>query len=174
MLNYPIRVPVTDEAHGRGTHWIAAMSYITDKCYQAKTGEVERKWYSVDGEGQILGRLATKLATVLMGKHKPTYTPHCDVGDFVVVTNAEKIIVTGRKAEQKSYAYYTYHPGGRKVIPYAQWHKEHPDRIILMAVKRMLPKNAMGRRLLKKLKVVRGSDHPHQAQNCEPLNLDVI
>lgn len=150
------------------------MSFVTDKCYQAKTGEVERTWYHVDAENQILGRLATKLATVLMGKHKPTYTPHIDTGDFVVVTNAAKICVTGRKAQQKTYDHYTYHTSGRKVEKYADILKKHPDRIIHSAVRRMLPKNAMSRRLLTKLKVYGGSDHPHQAQQCQPLNLDLI
>lgn len=150
------------------------MSFATDKCYQAKRGEVPRKWYWVDAEGKVLGRLATKLATVLMGKHKPTYTPHVDTGDFVVVTNAEKITLTGRKAEQKKYATYSYHPGGLKVTPYARLLEKHPDRIIKLAVRRMLPKSSLGRRLLTKLKVYRGSKHPHQAQQCEPLDLNVV
>lgn len=150
------------------------MSFVTDKCYQAKKGGVQRRWYWVDAEGKVLGRLATKLARVLMGKHKPTYTPHIDTGDFVVVTNAEKVKLTGRKAERKEYASYSYHPGGRKVTPFAELQKRHPDRIIKYAVQRMLPKNAMGRRLLTKLKVYRGSEHPHQAQQCQPLDLDVI
>jgi len=150
------------------------MSFATDKCYQAKKGEVQRNWYWVDAEDKVLGRLATKLATVLMGKNKPTYTPHIDTGDFVVVTNAEKIKLTGRKREQKEYASYSYYPGGRKVTPYIDLQKRHPDRIIKYAVRRMLPKSAMGRRLLTKLKVYRGSEHPHQAQQCQPLDLDAI
>ena len=150
------------------------MSFATDKCYQAKRGEVQRMWYWVDAEDKVLGRLATKLATVLMGKHKPTYTPHVDTGDFVVVTNAEKVKITGRKAEQKEYASYSYHPGGRKVRSYAELQARHPDRIIKFAVRRMLPKNAMGKRLLTKLKVYRGSDHPHQAQQCRELDLNSV
>jgi len=150
------------------------MSFATDKCYQAKTGEVERKWYVVDADGQVLGRLATKLATVLMGKHKPTYTPHIDTGDFVIVTNADKVRVTGRKSETMSYARYTYHPGGYKEDSFAKVRNRHPDRIVTMAVKRMLPKNAMGRRLLTKLRVFAGDQHPHQAQNPEPLDLTKI
>jgi len=150
------------------------MSFVTDKCFQAKPLEVERKWYSVDADGLVLGRLATKLATVLMGKHKPIYTPHVDTGDFIVVTNAEKVKVTGRKAETKTYARYSYHPGGLKVTSFQAMQEKHPDRIILFAVQRMLPKNAMGRRLLTKLKVYAGPEHPHQAQQCEPLNLDVV
>lgn len=150
------------------------MASVTDKCYQAKTGEVERKWYVVDAADKVLGRMAAKLATVLMGKHKPTYTPHMDTGDFVVVTNAEKVRVTGRKAEQKEYASYSYHPGGRKVVSFADLKRRHPDRIIKLAVRRMLPKSAMGRHLLTKLKVFAGPEHPHQAQQCQPLDLDSI
>jgi large subunit ribosomal protein L13 len=150
------------------------MSLVTAKCYLAKRGEVERKWYVVDAEGKILGRLATKLATVLMGKHKPTYTRHVDTGDFVVVTNVEKIKLTGRKLEQMEHDYYTYFTSGHKVIPYTELMKKHPDRVLKLAVRRMLPKSAMGRRLLTKLKVYRGSDHPHQAQQCQPLDLKKI
>ena len=146
----------------------------TQKCFQAKTGEIDRHWYHVDAEGKVLGRLATKLATVLMGKHKPTYTPHIDVGDFVVVTNCEKIVVTGRKAESKTYDHYTYHSGGRKVIKYADLKRKHPDRIVRLAVRRMLPKSAMGRRLLTKLKIYAGPEHPHQSQQCRPLDLERI
>src|SRR5207247_1149182 len=120
--------------------WMPAMSFATDKCYQAKPGEVERKWYTIDAEGQVLGRLATKLATVLLGKHKATYTPHVHTGDFVVVTNAEKIVLTGNKIDEMEYDYYTYYPGGHKHVPYTQLLKTHPDRIILRAVRRMLPK----------------------------------
>lgn len=147
------------------------MSFTTDKCYQAKPREVTRKWVHVDAEGKVLGRLAAKLATVLMGKHKPTYTPHVDTGDFVVVTNAEKIKVTGRKDQEIEYARYTYYTGGRRVVSFEQQMKRHPDRIIRAAVRRMLPKSAMGRRLLTKLRVYRGSEHPHQAQQVEPLDL---
>jgi len=146
------------------------MSAVTDKCYQAKPHEIERQWHHVDADGQVLGRLAVKLATVLMGKHKPTYTPHVDTGDFVVVTNAEKIRLTGRKAESKSYARYSYHPGGLRVTPYNVMKERHPERIIQFAVKRMLPKSAHGRRLLKKLKVYAGAEHPHQAQQCQTLD----
>jgi len=149
------------------------MSFATDKCYQAKPGEVERKWWSVDADGRVLGRMATKIATVLMGKHKPQYTPHVDTGDFVVVLNAEKVKLSGRKMETMEHDYYTYYPGGRRVVPYAELIKTHPDRIILLAVRRMLPKNALARRLLTKLKVYRGTEHPHQAQKCEPLKFDI-
>lgn len=150
------------------------MSFVTDKCFQAKTGEVNRDWYFVDADGKVLGRLATKLATVLMGKNKPTYTRHVDTGDFVVVTNAEKIRVTGAKAKEIEYDYYTYYPGGHKIIPFEKMMQRHPERVIEMAVRRMLPKNALGRRMLKKLKIYRGAEHPHQAQNCQPLDLTKI
>jgi large subunit ribosomal protein L13 len=150
------------------------MAFTTDKCFQAKAGEVARDWYEVDAGGKILGRLATKLATVLMGKHKPTFTRHTDTGDFIVVTNAEKIKVTGRKAEEMFYDSYSYYPGGRKVVGYAEMLRNHPDRVIMEAVRRMLPKSALGRRQLTKLKVYRGADHPHQAQNCQNLDLSKI
>lgn len=150
------------------------MSVVTAKCFQAKTGEVTRDWYHVDADGLILGRLATKLATVLMGKNKPTYTPHIDVGDFIVVTNAEKIRVTGSKAQVIEYDYYTYYPGGHKYVSFAAMMQKHPERIIEIAVRRMLPKNALARRMLTKLKVYKGPDHPHQAQNCQPLGLTKI
>ena len=144
------------------------MSFATDKCYQAKRGEVTRKWYWVDAEDKVLGRLATKLATVLMGKHKPTYTPHVDTGDFVVVTNADKIRLTGRKADTKQYARYTYHPGGYKVVPFKRMFEKHPERVLTLAVRRMLPKNKLARHMLKKLKVYRGDAHPHSAQQPQP------
>jgi len=150
------------------------MAVFTQKCFQAKPLEVERNWFCIDADGKILGRLAAKLATVLMGKHKPIYTPHVDTGDFVVVTNAEKIKLTGRKAEQKFIDSYSYYPGGRKVTSFADFQRKHPDEVILRAVRRMLPKNALGRRLLTKLKVYRGGEHPHQAQNCRPLDLTKI
>lgn len=150
------------------------MSVVTDKCYQAKPHEVTRDWYSVDADGKVLGRLAAKLATVLVGKHKPTYTPHVDTGDFVVVTNAEKIKTTGRKNEEIEYQSYSYFPGGKKVVSFDEMKKRHPDRIIRNAVRRMMPKNALARRQITKLKIYRGTDHPHNAQNCKPLNLEKI
>jgi large subunit ribosomal protein L13 len=150
------------------------MSFATDKCFQAKPGEVRRDWYIIDADGKVLGRLATKIATVLMGKNKPTYTPHVDTGDFVVVTNAEKIKLTGRKREAMEYESYSYYPSGRRVVSLVEMQKRHPDRIIKHAVRRMLPKNALARHLLTKLKVYRGTDHPHQAQNVQPLDLNKV
>lgn len=129
------------------------------------------EWMHVDAADRILGRLAVDIATVLMGKHKPTYTPHVDTGDFVVVTNAEKIRVTGRKAEAMHYDRYSYYPGGYKETPYLEMLERHPDRIITEAVRRMMPKNALGRKMLKKLKVYRGESHPHAAQTPKPWTL---
>lgn len=134
------------------------------RSYVAKPDQVERVWHHVDADGQILGRLATKIATVLMGKHKPTYTAHVDTGDFVVVTNAEKIKLTGRKLDEITYDRYSYHPGGWKSVTARQMLAKHPERVLAEAVRRMLPKSALGRRMLKKLKVYAGDQHPHSAQ----------
>ncbi len=145
------------------------MSRRNSGSFLAKTGEVEQGWYVVDATDRILGRLAAKIATVLMGKHKPTYTPNVDTGDFVVVTNAHKIRVTGSKANTMIYPRYSYYPGGYKEIPYKRVLERHPDRIISEAVRRMLPKNALGRKMLKKLKVYASDGHPHTAQQPAPL-----
>ena len=136
--------------------------------FTAKADEVEQKWFVLDATDQILGRLATKIATVLMGKHKPTYTPHVDTGDFVVVTNAHKVRVTGRKADSMVYPRYSYYPGGYKETPYKRMLEKHPERIVQEAVRRMLPKNALGRKMLKKLKVYASNTHPHTAQQPSP------
>jgi large subunit ribosomal protein L13 len=126
--------------------------------------QVDRKWWIVDAEGQVLGRLAAKVATILQGKHRPTYTPNSDCGDFVIVLNADKVKVTGSKSRTKEYDWYTYHPGGRKVLPYDAMVKKHPTRPIELAVRRMLPKSPMGRAMFAKMKVYAGSTHPHEAQ----------
>ena len=141
------------------------------KCYQAKKNEVEKKWHVVDAEGRILGRLASEIAVILMGKNKPEYTPHVDTGDFVIVINAEKIKVTGRKAQTKEYDYYTRYPGGHKYISYADMLDKKPEKVIELAVKRMLPKNTLAKAMLKKLKVYRGSEHEHAAQKPEMLEI---
>ncbi len=138
------------------------------RSFTAKPDEVEQEWFVLDATDQILGRLATKIATVLMGKHKPTYTPHVDTGDFVVVTNAGKVRVTGRKADVMVYPRYSYYPGGYKEIPYKRVLERHPERILQEAVRRMLPKNALGRKMLKKLKVYASDTHPHTAQQPSP------
>jgi large subunit ribosomal protein L13 len=138
--------------------------------YFPKAGEIQKKWYVVDANGQILGRLATFLANVLMGKTKPVYTPHEDVGDFIVVINADKVAVTGKKAEQKVYRRHSGYPGGLKTVEYSDMQSKAPEKIIMEAVSGMLPKNKLRQVYLKKLKVYSGTDHPHQAQQPEPLS----
>jgi large subunit ribosomal protein L13 len=134
------------------------------KTYSQKASEVQRDWYVIDAENQVLGRLATQIATLLRGKHKPTYTPSMDGGDFVVVVNAEKIRMTGRKAEQKLYHRHTGYPGGLRTTTYRTMLQRHPDRILRLAVKGMLPKGRLGRRQLLKLRIYAGPTHPHAAQ----------
>lgn len=134
------------------------------RSYVAKKGEVDRAWFHVDANDQVLGRLAGKIATVLMGKHKPIYTPHVDTGDFVVVTNAHLVRVTGNKAATKIYPRYTYYPGGYKEDPYERVLERKPTMILREAVRRMLPKNSLGRLMLKKLKIYASETHPHAAQ----------
>ena len=138
------------------------------KSYMARPLEVERKWYVVDAEGQTLGRLATEIATVLRGKNKPQYTPHVDTGDFVVVVNAEKVVVTGRKAEQKVYRRHSGYPGGLKETSYERMMERRPTEILRRAVKGMMPKNRLARQQLRKLKIYAGPEHPHAAQNPQP------
>lgn len=137
------------------------------KSYMAKAETVERKWYVIDAEDQVLGRLATQIATLLRGKHKAEYTPFVDTGDFVVVINADKIRVTGKKAQQKLYRRHSGYMGGLKEVPYEKMLEKHPERILEAAVKGMLPKNSLGRKMFKKLKVYAGPDHPHAAQKPE-------
>ncbi len=141
------------------------------KSFMAKKGEVEPKWLLVDAEGAVLGRMAAKIAPILMGKNKPTYTSHVDTGDYVIVVNAEKVRVTGKKAQMKEYDYYTHHPGGRKVVSFADMMARKPEKVIELAVRRMLPKNKLGRKMLTKLKVYRGPEHEHQAQKPEKIEL---
>ncbi len=141
------------------------------KTYSAKPKDIERKWYLINAEGQVLGRLSTRIADLLRGKNKPIYTPHMDTGDFVVVINAEKVVVTGKKAEQKEYQRYSGYPGGLKRIPYKRMLQEHPERIIEHAVRGMIPHNRLGRAVFKKLKVYAGPDHPHAAQQPELLEI---
>ena len=141
------------------------------KSFMAKNHEVEQKWLLVDADGAILGRMAAKIAPILMGKTKPTYTPHVDVGDYVVVINAEKVKLTGKKAETKEYDHYTHHPGGHKYVSFADMMARKPEKVIEMAVRRMLPKNKLARGMLKKLKVYRGAEHEHQAQQPERIEL---
>ncbi len=141
------------------------------KTYVTKPDEVQREWFVVDASGKTLGRLATEVARILRGKHKPTYSPMIDAGDYVIVVNAEKVRVTGRKLTQKFYYRHSGYPGGFKQISLGDMLARHPTRVIEYAVRGMLPKNALGRRMFKKLKVYAGPDHPHQAQNPKPLEL---
>jgi len=137
------------------------------RTYMAKPNEVPRKWYVVDAAGQTLGRLSSEVARILRGKHKPQFTPHVDTGDFVVVINAEKIQLTGKKWDQKNYYRHSGYPGGLKVTSAKDMRDKHPERLIELAVYGMLPKNRLGERLKSKLKVYAGSEHPHAAQNPE-------
>ncbi len=145
---------------------------MTTKSYMAKKGELAEKWFLVDANDRILGRMATRIATILMGKHKPEYTPHVDTGDFVVVINADKVRVTGQnKPMQRIYDRYSGYPGGRRVDTHQELMAKNPERVVMEAVRRMLPKTKLGRAMLKKLKVYAGTDHPHQAQQPEALEL---
>ncbi|MGC4032560.1 MAG: 50S ribosomal protein L13 [Tepidisphaeraceae bacterium] len=132
--------------------------------YLAKKGELAAKWHVVDAKGQVLGRLAAKLAVIAQGKHKPTYTPHTECGDFVIVLNADKVVVTGKKADVIEYDTYSKYPGGRRVYSYKDMNAKHPERVLQLAVKRMLPKNKIGRNMLLKVKIYSGDVHPHAAQ----------
>lgn len=137
----------------------------------AKKGEIDRKWYVLDAEGRVLGRLASKVATYLRGKTKPVFTPNMDTGDFVIVINADKIRLTGKKLDEKVYYHHTGYPGGLKAQTAKERLNRSPESLIMDAVKGMLPKNRLGRAMLKKLKVYRGSEHPHAAQKPETLNI---
>lgn len=141
------------------------------RTYVTKPEDIERNWYVVDASGQTLGRLASEVARIVRGKHKPTYSPAVDAGDYVIVINADKIYVTGRKLDQKMYYRHSGYPGGLKEVSLRRMLEEHPTRVIEHAVRGMLPKNRLGRKMIRKLKVYAGSDHPHQAQQPEPLEL---
>jgi large subunit ribosomal protein L13 len=136
-----------------------------------RASEITQEWVVVDAAGQVLGRLATRVARVLSGKHRARYVPHLDTGDFVVVTNAEKVVLTGRKAEEKVYRRHSGYPGGLKTVGARDLVAKYPERVIEAAVRGMLPKSKLGRKQLKKLKVYRGASHPHQAQRPKPLAL---
>ncbi|WP_053943079.1 50S ribosomal protein L13 [Kallipyga gabonensis] len=142
------------------------------KTTMAKPLEVERKWYVVDATDQIVGRLATNVAAVLRGKHKPTFTPNVDTGDYVIIVNADKVRLTGNKENKKTYRYHTGFPGGIREIPYAELLEKHPERILEKAIKGMLPHNKLGRQMYKKLKVYAGPEHAHAAQMPEELKFD--
>ncbi|MGW8266488.1 MAG: 50S ribosomal protein L13 [Longimicrobiales bacterium] len=136
-----------------------------------KKNEIQRQWWLVDAEGMALGRLATEVARILRGKHKPIYTPHLDTGDHVVVVNASKVSLSGNKAEQKTYFRHSGFMGGEQHIPFKRMIEKHPERVIELAVKGMLPKNTLGRHMGGKLRVYSGAEHPHQGQNPQPLQI---
>lgn len=140
-----------------------------DKTYYPKAGETTHEWYVADANGQNLGRFASKVARVLLGKHKPDFTPGVDTGDYVVVVNCERVVVTGNKLDDKKYYHHTGYPGGIREITLRDQLEKHPDRVMTKAVWGMLPHNKFGRKLLKKLKVYAGPDHPHEAQSPKPL-----
>ena len=151
------------------TNMVEPKKTVQQKTTVAKPGSVEQKWYIVDATDCTLGRLASEIAMVLMGKHRPQYTPHVDTGEYVVVINAEKVKMTGRKLEHRHYAWYNgYHR--QKMESYGERLERKPTDLVLLAVKRMLPKNALGRKMLEKLKVYAGPEHPHQAQQPEPFD----
>ena len=139
------------------------------KTFTATPSDIVHDWYVVDAENMVLGRLASQIAKIIRGKHKPTFTPHMDTGDNVIVINAAKVAVTGKKRDQKEYFRHTGYMGGEYFIPFKSMLEKHPERVIELAVKGMLPKNALGKQMRKKLKVYAGSEHPHQAQQPEPL-----
>jgi len=141
------------------------------KTYQAKKEELEQKWYLVNAEGKVLGRLATELARILRGKNKPTYTPHLDTGDFIIVVNAGKLTLTGKKMKDKIYYHHTGYPGGIKEMSAEKLLAKKPTEMIRMAVKGMLPKNSLGRQMFRKLKVYAGPNHPHEAQ--KPISIEI-
>lgn len=139
----------------------------------ANAGNIERKWFVVDAEGQTLGRLAAEVAKVLRGKHKPTFTPHVDTGDYVIVVNAAKVKLTGKKLIQKTYFRHSGYPGGAKFTQAGHMLETRPERVVEMAVRGMLPKNKLGEQMYRKLSVYAGAEHPHQAQKPEELKLDI-
>ncbi|MGH3326201.1 MAG: 50S ribosomal protein L13 [Streptomycetales bacterium] len=141
------------------------------RTYSPKPGDVQRQWYVIDATDVVLGRLASQAATLLRGKHKPIFAPHVDTGDFVIIVNAAKVALTGKKLEQKKAYRHSGYPGGLRAIPYSELMEKRPDRAVEKAVKGMLPKNSLGRQTLSKLKVYAGPDHPHQAQQPVPFDI---
>lgn len=141
------------------------------KCYQAKAGELTKHWYVIDATEAVVGRLAVQIAPILMGKHRPTYTPHIDTGDYVIVTNVDKVVFTGDKWQQKTYQRYSGFPGGQRDEVAWKLFQRRPERILELAIQRMMPKSKMGRHMMSKLKLFVGPNHPHQAQNPIPLEL---
>ncbi|MDP7034740.1 MAG: 50S ribosomal protein L13 [Planctomycetota bacterium] len=144
------------------------------KTYSPSIHDIVNHWHVLDADQAVLGRLASRVARVLQGKHKPIYTPHIDTGDHVIIVNAEKIRVTGKKAEHKVYNHHTGYPGGLKTRTYSDLQESKPDEIVRLAIRRMMPKTKLGRQMMRKLKIYVGPDHPHQAQNPQPLELESI
>lgn len=139
--------------------------------YMAKPGEIDRKWYVVDAEGKTLGRLASAVAAILRGKHKPTYTPGVDCGDHVIVLNADRVVVTGKKRANKIVYHHSMYPGGLKAVKFGDLLAKQPEKVLARAIRGMLPKNSLGRQMLRKLRVYRGSEHPHAAQRPEVIQI---
>ncbi len=144
------------------------------RTFSPKPADVERQWHVIDATDVVLGRLASQVAILLRGKHKPTFAPHVDTGDFVVVVNADKVVLTGKKLEQKKAYRHSGYPGGLRAMPYSELMEKRPDRAVEKAVKGMLPKNSLGRKMAKKLKVYAGPEHPHQAQRPVPFEISQI
>jgi ribosomal protein L13, bacterial type len=144
------------------------------RTFSPKAADVERQWYVIDATGVVLGRLASQIATLLRGKHKPIFAPHVDTGDFVIVVNADKVVLTGKKLEQKKAYRHSGYPGGLRAMSYSELMQKRPERVVEKAVRGMLPKNSLGRKMAKKLKVYAGPDHPHQAQKPVPFEIAQI
>lgn len=142
------------------------------KTYSPRPAEIRRQWWVVDAEGTVLGRLATEIANVLRGKNKPMFAPHMDVGDHVIVINADKVVLTGKKLEQKEYLRYSGYPSGLRRIRYDKLMRDHPERVVRKAIRGMLPKNRLGRQMIRKLRVYAGPEHPHAAQNPQVLEIE--
>lgn len=143
------------------------------KSFMAKVGEIERKWYVIDAKGKVLGRLASEVAKILRGKNKPIYTPHVDTGDHVIIINAEHVVLTGNKLDQKMYRKHSLYPGGLKETPYRKFMAQQPEKAVYEAIRGMLPHTSLGRKMLTKLRVYRGAEHEHEAQMPEPLELNI-
>lgn len=146
-------------------------SYMAKTDAAGKPINFEQQWFVIDATDQVVGRLAATVSSILRGKHKPQFTPHQDTGDFVIIINADKVKFTGRKLEQKTYQSYSHYPGGQKIIPAAEVMAKHPERVIISAVKRMVPRSRLGRAQMEKLKIYKGPQHPHQAQQPKELKL---
>jgi large subunit ribosomal protein L13 len=144
---------------------------VSTSTFMAKKGQVSQTWHLIDAADQVVGRLAVQIANILRGKHRPEYTPHIDTGEFVIVVNAEKVRFTGKKLQTKTYHWYTRYPGGLKEATAKEWLDKHPERILMQAVKRMVPRNRLGRAMMTKLKIYKGPQHPHQAQ--QPVELKI-